>query len=506
MQTKLFLSLFLCILQAYSLVYSSNIRKAAVAGQFYPAKKNELNENIKKFFKPVPPQKSADSPIAVIVPHAGYMFSGQTAAYAYKFISNKKIDTAVIIGNSHKFPLNQGAIYSEGGFETPLGIVEINKKLCDKILSNSNMVVKNILPHETEHSIEVQLPFLQYTFGNIKIVPILLSTFSLNECKQIGEAVAKSIQEMNLTNNVIIIASSDMSHYPSWASANMCDSKALKTLEKFDPPALKKTITEIMASNVPDLACVFCSEESVYTAMYAAKALGAGRIRILKYNNSGDITGEKKRVVGYSAAAFLAPAGTKKINNKILEDKMTGFNITEKNRAELLKIARESIQQQLKTHKAYLYKTTDTELNKPAAVFVTLTINGNLRGCIGTTEPRAPLCQAVSRLAIAAAVEDFRFEPLTIDELKKTHIEISVLSPLERIKNADSIKENIHGVVVRREGRSGLFLPQVWEHFKSKEDFMNELCTQKAGIEPDAWKKADTELYIFTVFSFEEKK
>lgn len=183
---------------------------------------------------------------------------------------------------------------------------------------------------------------------------------------------------------------------------------------------------------------------------------------------------------------------------------MKEFSVSEKSRKKLLSIARQSIEGYLANGKIPGFSVTGPELNTPAAVFVTLTIDGNLRGCIGTTVPREPLYKAVSRMAVAAATEDSRFPVLTPEELKNTRIEISVLSPMQRVKNADEIKQNTHGVIVFCGRKSGLFLPQVWEHFSCKEDFLNELCWQKAGLEPGAWKNADTELHIFTVFAFEE--
>jgi AmmeMemoRadiSam system protein A len=183
---------------------------------------------------------------------------------------------------------------------------------------------------------------------------------------------------------------------------------------------------------------------------------------------------------------------------------MKSFSISEKNQKILLKIARESIAQQLAGGTAPELKTADKELLTPSAVFVTLNKQQNLRGCIGTTAPQVPLYKAVREMAVAAATEDHRFPPVTAGELGEITIEISVLSPLQRVASAAEIQQNIHGVVVRRGARSGLFLPQVWEHFTTKDDFLNELCWQKAGLEPGAWKDPSTELYVFTVFAFEE--
>jgi hypothetical protein len=488
----------------------SDTRKPAVAGQFYPAAPQEIISTINGYLSKVPEQKIPGTPVAFLVPHAGYEYSAQTAAYSYALLSKMNVKNIILIGNSHHFGLTKAAVYPSGKFETPLGALEINETLAKKILSESSLFEENRQAHAPEHSLEVQLPFLQITLKNIKIVPILMGNynFSLEECKKAGDAIAKAVKELGLEGTTVIIASSDMSHYPSWANANMSDAASLKTIENFSPEELENTNSKLMSSSVPNLACTLCGIEGVYAAMYAAKELGADKAQILHYENSGDVTGDRTRVVGYGAAAFYKKGTALESgkNKSKTEKKMSGFDISEKNQKELLKVARLSIENNLKTKQYSNYKTSDPELLTPAAVFVTLTINGNLRGCIGTTEPHAPLYEAVNQLAVAAAVEDYRFAPLTLNELAKTRIEISVLSPLTKVASADEIKEGVNGVVVRRGGKSGLFLPQVWEQIPKKEEFLNELCWQKAGLEPAAWKDPQTELYTFTVFAFEEPK
>ncbi|MHB9154895.1 MAG: AmmeMemoRadiSam system protein A [Endomicrobiales bacterium] len=184
---------------------------------------------------------------------------------------------------------------------------------------------------------------------------------------------------------------------------------------------------------------------------------------------------------------------------------MQKFTFSEKNQKTLLNLARESIAYYLKNRTLIPFTADAPELTRSAGVFVTLTEQGNLRGCIGMTEARDPLYETVRRMAAAAATEDHRFYPVREDELAGVRIEISVLSPLRRVQSADEIEQGVHGVVVRQGRCSGLFLPQVWEHFKRKEDFMNELCCQKAGLAPAAWKDGKAELYVFSVFAFEEK-
>ena len=493
----------LFILSIFGCIYAKD-RPAAVAGSFYPSNPQELKNALDNYLSAVPKQEINNRIIALVSPHAGYVYSAQTAAYGYKAILNSKIKTVIIIGNSHRYMLNKGAVYASGSFQTPLGSIPVNEKLAASILSKTSLLEANPAPHMEEHSIEVQIPFLQNTLKDFTIVPILLSSSqSMENCKEIGEAIAKAIVDMELKDTTLLVASSDMSHYPTWANANMLDSKALKSLENFDPYQLKQTINDSMALNIKEEACVFCGEEAIYTTMFAAKALGADTVKVLNYSNSGDVTGDRSRVVGYGSAVFLSSKNNKTLKETTMNDE---FKVSEKHQKELLALARQSVEYYLKNNNIYDYKTTDKELINPGAVFVTLTEHGSLRGCIGTTEPQGPLYQAVTQMAIAAATQDPRFPQVTLSELTKLHFEVSILSPMRRIKNPDEIKPKIHGVMVKKGfGRSGLFLPQVWEQLPDKDEFMGELCAQKAGLSRDAWKDPNTELYVFTVFAFEEK-
>ncbi|MGA2091147.1 MAG: AmmeMemoRadiSam system protein B [Endomicrobiales bacterium] len=504
MKLSVFALLFLSCVASCEPV--SDIRQPAVAGQFYPGDKAELTRMVDGFFSLVPHQNVTSFPVALLVPHAGYVYSGQVAAYSYALLDPTRITTVILIGNSHHFLLRKGAVYASGSFATPLGTVPIDSVLTHAILAQTPLLTADTAPHKPEHSLEVQLPFLQRKLKKFSIVPILMGNQSLEDCHAIGQAVAAVVRAKGLSRTTVIIASSDMSHYPSWANANMADTAALKSLVSFDPPQLKNTIDGLMSSSIPNEECVFCGQESVFTVMYAAHELGAQKVQVLTYANAGDVTGDHSRVVGYGAAVFLGHDVPSQSSQKPIarEATMNDFSVTRANQTQLLRTARSSIEQYLQTGKYPTITSSDPQLSEPAAVFVTLTKHGDLRGCIGTTQPQAPLETAVSRMAIAAAVEDYRFSPVTADELKDIHIEISVLSPMKRISNPDEIRQNVNGVVVRKGTHGGLFLPQVWEHFSTKKDFMDELCRQKAGLAPDAWNKPDTELYIFTVFAFED--
>jgi len=524
-------------------MYPEIKRMPAVAGSFYPSVKKELTGMVRNFLDASKPENLPPSSeiIAVLAPHAGYIYSGLTAAYSYKTIeranstSAKKPrwDTVILVGNSHNFYLGKAAVFPAGSFITPLGEIEVDKELAVKIFSNKkygNLFEPNPKAHEPEHSLEVQLPFIQMALGDkIKILPILLSgAISYDNVIKIGEALGETTRKYSAETGkkILLVASSDMSHFPTDEVAREADGEALEAIKTMDPMKLVSTTSARLRKNLNGLECVLCGEEAVVAVMTAAKNLGADEAKVLHYSNSSDASGDKSRVVGYGSVVFLKNSASKGSSTtmnfnkgkKNPAGKSPGgddFSISPKNQKILLALARKAIVERIRAKDTSPSKNdfSDEELMKPAAVFVTLTTKpeGMLRGCIGTTQATMPLYKAVWEMAQEAATGDPRFAPVSDEkELDKIKIEISVLSPLKRATSADEIIPDVHGVVVRRGIRGGLFLPQVWEHFhqgkpeQRKADFLGELCYQKAGLPRDAWREPATELYIFTVFKFEE--
>lgn len=470
-------------------------RKPAVAGSFYPSSAKELKSLVVKMLEGAGAVSVDGEPVAVMTPHAGYVYSGKTAAMAWAAAAKAGAGTVVIIGNSHNFSLDKGSVWPEGSFATPLGETSVDEELAAKILEHTDIFHADAAPHIAEHSLEVQLPFIRTIDPRAKIVPILLSSsFSRQKAVAAGKAIAAAIKSHG--RKTIIAASSDMSHFPSEAVAREADGAALAAIARLDTSALRETEIARIQTAEPSLECVLCASESVIAVMTAAKELGADAAKILDYSNSAETSGDTSRVVGYGAVVFYKSSGQS--SEKIA-------TLPAKTRAILLKIAREAIAAGPRAKFSRSDVADEPSLRGKAAVFVTLTTSdGNLRGCIGTTEAVAPIGEAVAQMARAAAFGDRRFDPLSSEELDNVRIEISVLSPLKRAASAADIKPGAHGVSVVRGNRSGLFLPQVWEHFDRKEDFLGELCGRKAGMSADAWKDPSTELYVFTVEKFGE--
>ncbi len=472
-----------------------DIRRPAVAGAFYPGNRLLLQRQVDGFLAKAKKVELEGELIALISPHAGYIYSGPVAAYSYKQLERKDFDTVILIGPSHHIGFAGASIYNQGPYQTPLGLVEVDIDLANKIIAQDKSIGYIPQAHIREHSLEVQLPFLQRTLKDFKIVPILISDSSVKNCQILADAIFKSIKG----KKVLIVASTDLSHYQPYKEACQLDKVTLDAIVTLNPEEVAKK---------GDM----CGKAAVLTTIILAKRLRADKAIILKYLNSGDTAGPKDGVVGYGAVAIFGEA-----KNKVLpagqvlilkkgEKKMKGVYSKEE-REELLKIARDSIKSFLTTRKPPRIETENPKLNQKRGVFVTLRRGEALRGCIGFIEPIFSLYHAISECAISAATKDIRFPPVTEGELPKITIEISVLSPTKRIVSVDEIKMGTHGVIVKKGLHHGVFLPQVaTETGWSKEEFLSQLCSGKAGLPPHAWKDKDTEIYIFTVEKFEEEK
>ncbi|MDD5132360.1 MAG: AmmeMemoRadiSam system protein B [bacterium] len=486
--------IFLAIIILFSVVTGCSgknnefSRPPAVAGLYYPAAPGELNSIIDKYLAQVPAQAINGEIIVLIVPHAGYVYSGPIAAYGYKLLANTTYDTVILIGPSHHEFLNVASIYTAGSWETPLGKVAIDSALAKAIVAENNLFACSDQAHQKEHSLEVQLPFLQKTLHFFRIVPILVSDPNPANCALLAQAIIKNCDPRK---KYLIVASTDMSHYHTQEEAKTLDKLALALLEKQDLTGL--------TAGLNSGACELCGQGAVLTALAVARLKGPAKVKILKYATSGDVTGDLDRVVGYGATVIYTARKE--------ADKGEKTMINQDQQQELLKIARKTIEAYVTSGAVPDFKITDPLLKEKRGVFVTLNKDNQLRGCIGYIMPIEPLYLAVSKMAIEAATGDPRFPPVTREELSRLEIEISVLTVPERVKDPADIILGTHGVIVRKGGCGGVFLPQVAiETGWSKEEFLNELCSQKAGLPEDAWKNKDTELYIFSAEVFSERR
>ncbi|MFH1459575.1 MAG: AmmeMemoRadiSam system protein B [Candidatus Omnitrophota bacterium] len=467
---------------------SKLIKKANVSGTFYPAQKQELSDLIDTFLTQTPQLKQPGQLCGLISPHAGLIYSGAVAGYGYSLIRNKNYKTIIILAPSHYFPLEKAATYQKGSFRTPLGDIPVDEALIEEIITKNKNIVYNPQVFEREHSLEVQLPFLQKSLNNFSLVPILLSNHSLDLYRELAQTLAEVIKEKN---DILIIASSDMSHFHPDEKAKEIDKQTLKLIKNGKAEELFKG--SVLKKNE------LCGLSGVVTLMLTMEKLDATQIEILHYATSADTTNsDKTRVVGYSSIAFFKPLN--KDENKKEKNKM----LTQAQKKELIMLAKDSINQYVTSKTKIIPKTTDILFLEPRGAFVTLHKNKKLRGCIGRIIADKPLINVIAETAVEAATGDPRFPPVTKSELPELELEISVLSPLKEITNINEIEVGTHGVIIQKGFNSGLLLPQVaTEYGWDREEFLQHTC-HKAGLGPNAWRE-NAQIYIFSAEVFSEE-
>jgi AmmeMemoRadiSam system protein B/AmmeMemoRadiSam system protein A len=466
--------------------FAQTVKEPNVAGWFYPRDKDALGQQIEGLLQKAVPEEFKGDIFCLISPHAGYEFSGQTAAFGYKLIQERDYKTVVILGPSHYYGFNGISVYAKGIFRTPLGDLMIDSDFTQKIINPSSGISFIPEPFEREHSVETQLPFLQKALSGFKIVPIVVGYCDFKTLRNFADGLVKAIGQRK---DVLLVASTDLTHSYDYQETEIFDKLNLSYLEKMSAEDLYDKLKEGTAQ--------MCGGLPVVAAMLAAKTLGHNKLKILSYTNSARVTQRKIKgewTVGYVSAV---------IDQEKSEEGM--LNAEQKKR--LLEISRKTIEEYLISGKRLDFKEDDPLLKEIQGAFVSLYSDGELRGCIGNIIGQKPLFETVRDMAIESATADPRFGPLTKDELKDIEIEISVLSPLKKITNIDEFKLGAHGVLVRRGLSQGIFLPQVAaETGWSKEEFLSYLCSHKAGLSSDAWKDPKTELLIFSAQVFSEKE
>jgi AmmeMemoRadiSam system protein B/AmmeMemoRadiSam system protein A len=487
----------------------AQVRRPAVAGTFYPGGAQELGRVVDEFLK------NADTPetrvegrvIGIISPHAGYAYSGQVAAHAYSAVRGGDYDVVILIGPSHRAPVAAAAVYTSGSFSTPLGSVPVDERLAEDIVSLGDDFADDPGAHVAEHSLEVQLPVLQRVLKDFKIVPMVTRDLPPDRCEQLGRALAASVKG----RKALFVGSSDLSHYPAYDDANRVDRETVESWKTMDLEAIYSKEEAMMRRPARNLATTACGSSAVMITMAACKALGADAVAVLNYANSGDVSGDKTEVVGYAAAAIYKSSGGGAGEGPSREAVVRkpaaagdGGALGRADRKKLLSVARVSIDAVLRRRPLPDFKLTESSLSGHQGAFVTLHRDGQLRGCIGRFTADEPLYKVVSQMAVAAATQDTRFPPVTLPELDKVEIEISVLSPLRKMGDVSELELGKHGIYVMKGPRGGCYLPQVADETGwSKEEFLRHCCLEKAGLESDAWKK-DADVYLFTAEVFSE--
>jgi len=468
-------------------------RKPVVAGTFYPADSDQLRTALAKHFAKAVARDSTNELLAIVAPHAGYVYSGDVAASAYNQIdTGKSYQTVVIIGSSHRTAFDGASVYNKGNYLTPLGVVDVDINLANKLINESKVFTYNEYADASEHSIEVQLPFLQYMLKKpFKILPIIIGTQSPAICAKLAQALKPLFNDSNL-----FVISTDFSHYPTYSDANQVDYATLEAIKTRSAEKFLKAKNNTESSNTQNLATAICGWTSMLTLLYLIEDRTDIKVDAIQYKNSGDVAiGDKNRVVGYHAITVN--------KNKKGDMEKAVFILTETDKKDLLKIARTTMESYIRSGSKPELDTTlySPNLKKPCGAFVSLHKNKQLRGCIGRFNPDIPLFQVVQELAISSATQDTRFTPVIVKELAGIDIEISVLTPMQKIESIDEIELGKHGIYIKKGYAGGTFLPQVaTETGWTKEEFLGHCSRDKAHLTWDGWKNADIYIYEALVF------
>ncbi|PKK82623.1 MAG: hypothetical protein CVT49_12800 [candidate division Zixibacteria bacterium HGW-Zixibacteria-1] len=470
-------------------------RLPAVADMFYPADAAKLHQMVDQHLASVGAQSEIDGKlIALVVPHAGLIYSGQIAAYAYKLLENSGVNKVILCGPSHKYGFDGISVYAPGGsWSMPFGDVRINREMASKLISFSDKI--NFIPEaqDREHCLEVQLPYLQTVMSDFTMVPIIMG----NQSKENIKLLADALKSLEFDSQTVIISSTDWQHYKPASIGKKFDSTGLVCFENLDPVRLEMALA--------DGSVEMCGGGPAVAVMKAAIAKGANKAKILKYGDSGDISGDKSSVVGYAAIALYKSNdnGSKLLGKDKKKELPSTLELTDEDRQILLQIARKTLENYLSGGSTPEFELTDN-LKKFGAAFVTLEKDGRLRGCIGHTTAVEPLYKTVSDCAIQAAVADPRFPSVDRAELDKLHIEISVLSPMQKIESLEDIVVGRDGLMIFKGQSRGLLLPQVATDYGwDRTTFLEQTC-QKAGLPTDAYKSPDATIFRFQANVFGE--
>ena len=482
----------------FLIIGQSQTREPWAAGKFYPESSHKLKNVCQNYLNRAENQKLSSKPLGIIVPHAGYPYSGSIAGIGFNEIQNFNYKTVFVLAPSHTERFDFASIYKGEQYKIPLGKVKIDQKLAQKCVQRSNSIKFSNKGHfnssskRQEHAIEVELPFLKILMPTTPIVPIVLGTNDYSDIKDIGRTLGKIAKK----ENVLIIASSDLSHYHSYSKAKQIDRRLISTLKKYDH---KK-----FYNGIKDRRFEACGAAPITAMLITTKMAGGDKLKVLEYANSGDVsTGNKNRVVGYLTAGIV----NSNHNNgeKSMSEQKIGGELNREQKIFLLDLAEKSMKSAVKGQEGYQPENVPERLKKEQGAFVTLNKNGSLRGCIGYVKPIKPLWEAVKEMAVSAALKDPRFPSVSENELDDIDIEISVLTVPREIDDIDKIEIGKHGLIMSKGPQRGLLLPQVaTDNNWDKKTFLQQTC-RKAGLPKQAWQETDTQIKIFSAQVFDRE-
>jgi AmmeMemoRadiSam system protein B/AmmeMemoRadiSam system protein A len=437
--------------------------------------------------KPVPVDRPPHTSLkAIILPHAGYIYAGLTAAHVSRVLKEESFRRVIVMGSDHRIGFQGCAVSDVSAYETPLGSIRIHDDAA-RIRRDKNLFQAVPLSDRFEHSVEVVLPYLQYFLSEFELIPMVTG-----QGRDLDQRVSDALDPL-LDQNTLLVASSDLSHFLPYKEAVVRDRETIEI------------ILNLKADKLTHRENAACGKIPILILINMARRYGWKPV-LLHYSNSGDTAGDRSRVVGYGAIAFYGgPPMQHKIHTPQSLDKRQG--------QALVRLARQTIAKKLgkSSVKTDFQDPEDTVFQDRRGTFVTLTMDKKLRGCIGNLESSESILAGIKRNAVNAAFHDPRFPPLKPAEFDRVDIEVSILTEPYLLDYRDSedllakLRVNVDGVILRKGSASATFLPQVWAQLPRPEEFLSHLC-MKAGLSADTWRKNHPEILIYQVQYFEEAK
>jgi AmmeMemoRadiSam system protein B/AmmeMemoRadiSam system protein A len=473
------------------------------ANRWYPGDPDTLQAAVEAYVRQAEVEAIPGGLRAVIVPHAGYIYSGPVAGYAYRALEDAGCagHTLAVIGDTHTGGGRaEIAVWAAGAFETPLGILPVDEAVAQAVVDASEAIAFDRAAFQGEHPVENQLPFIQVVCPGAQIVPVVIREASLENAQLLADALVSAMAD----RPALIVASTDLSHYHPYAEAQQIDQVALEAIASLDPQAVVDAPQRCAERGLEGEPLTMCSPGAVMTALIAARQMGADQATVLHYANSGDVpVGDRGAVVGYGAVALWQGEGAHTTPASLAlppapEGPAEPLPLTAEAKEELLALARRTIAQFLTSQTFPPFQTDDPALLQPLGAYVTYEQADSLRGCLGRLEGDRPAYLNVQYAAVAAAVADQRFPPVHVDELDGLTLEISLLYPMRPVDSPDEIRIGRDGVLMQVGSQNGaLFLPQVPpEQGWGLDATLLNLC-RKAGLPDDCWQRDDARLYAF---------
>ncbi len=467
---------------------ASRIRKPVAAGTFYPKSAKDLTaliDRLSKNARSAVIEVPKGAPVrALIMPHAGYIYSGSTAAYAGCVLSRGQFSKVIIMAPDHYVGFSGAVISDVTAYKTPLGRIALDPD-ADRLRKSFPMFTSSPASDAREHSIEVILPFLQHFLGRFKIIPIVMGPGNIDHYAEAIDTI--------IDRNTLLVVSTDLSHYLPYSRAEIRD---------------RQTIAMILSRSIDRLAASRNNACGIIPLQVLLRVAGRHGWKpvLLHYGNSGDTAGPKQQVVGYATIAFFGEPQMK-------SETESSRQLSRQNGEVLIALARKTIAEHIGLEvdlpTDFSTKLEDKVFQERRGTFVTLTIDSRLRGCIGNLAPDRTLLEGVRDNAINAAFHDPRFSPLTESEFQKIRIEVSLLSAPQPLTFADAddllakIRPGVDGLIIRKGIYSATFLPQVWDQLPDKRSFLEHLC-MKAGLPANEWQKPGLKVFTYQVQYFEE--